>query len=72
MVLHKIITPETLTKLDLRCNNSLRRKISEEIGVRISTVYAWGSQCRDIPKRHEQSVCNVINTHRSSKNDINL
>ncbi len=72
MVLHKIITPETLTKSDLQCTNSLRRKISEEVGVRISTVYAWGSQCRDIPKRHEQSVCDVINKYRSSQSDINL
>ena len=72
MVLHQIIKPETLTKSDLRCTNSLRRKISEEVGVRISTVYAWGSQCRDIPKRHEQSVCDVINKYRSSQSDINL
>lgn len=72
MELDQFITPETLTKSDLRCTNSLRRKISEEIGVRISTVYAWGSQCRDIPKRHEQSVCDVINKYRSSQSNINF
>ena len=55
------ITPETLTKEDFG-SNLLRRKIADELDLKISTVYAWVSNSRDVPDKHAQSVCNVINT----------
>ena len=55
------ITPETLTKADFG-SNLLRREIADQLGLKISTVYAWVSNSRDVPDKHVQSVCNVINT----------
>jgi len=55
------ITPETLTKADFG-SNLLRREIADKLGLKISTVYAWVSNSRDVPDKHAQSVCNVINT----------
>ena len=55
------ITPETLTKEDFG-SNLLRREIADQLGLKISTVYAWVSNSRDVPDKHAQSVCNVINT----------
>lgn len=55
------ITPETLTKADFG-SNLLRREIADQLGLKISTVYAWVSNSRDVPDKHAQSVCNVINT----------
>ena len=55
------ITPETLTKEDFG-SNYLRRKIADELGLKISTVYAWVSNSRDVPDKHAQTICDVINT----------
>jgi hypothetical protein len=55
------ITPETLTKADFGSNH-LRRKIADELDLKISTVYAWVSNSRDVPDKHAQTVCDVINT----------
>jgi len=55
------ITPETLTKEDFG-SNLLRREIADQLGLKISTVYAWVSNSRDVPDKHAQRVCNVINT----------
>ena len=62
------ITPETLTKEDFG-SNYLRRKIADELGLKISTVYAWVSNSRDVPDKHAQSVCNVINTFNYTMTD---
>jgi len=56
-----IVIPETLTKEDFG-SNLLRRKIADELGLKISTVYAWVSNSRDVPDKHAQTVCDVINT----------
>ena len=56
-----IVSPETLTKEDFG-SNLLRREIADQLGLKISTVYAWVSNSRDVPDKHAQSVCNVINT----------
>ena len=56
-----IVSPETLTKEDFG-SNLLRRKIADELDLKISTVYAWVSNSRDVPDKHAQTVCDVINT----------
>jgi len=61
MVKNKKIYPSTLTKQDFG-PNELRRAIANELGLKISTVYAWVSNTRDVPDKHIQTVCDVINT----------
>ena len=58
---NKKIYPSTLTKQDFG-PNELRRAIANELGLKISTVYAWVSNTRDVPDKHIQTVCDVINT----------
>ena len=40
MLVKKTVSPSTLTKLDFG-PNELRRAIANELGLKISTVYAW-------------------------------
>ena len=64
------VTPETLTKADIT-RWELRYKISDELGLKISTVYAWGSRSREIPDKHIQAVCDVINTFDHDTTEAN-
>jgi len=61
MVKNKKVTPSTLTKQDFG-PNELRRAIADELGLKISTIYAWVSNTRDVPDKHIQTVCDIINT----------
>ena len=61
MLRNKKVSPSTLTKQDFG-PNELRRAIANELGLKISTVYAWVSNTRDVPDKHIQTVCDVINT----------
>ena len=61
MLVKKTVSPSTLTKLDFG-PNELRRAIANELGLKISTVYAWVSNTRDVPDKPIQTVCDVINT----------
>ena len=65
-----IVSPETLTKEDFG-SNLLRRKIADELDLKISTVYAWVSNSRDVPDKHAQTVCDVINTFNYTMTDPN-
>ena len=60
MLRNKKVSPPTLTKQDFG-PNELRRAIADELGLKISTVYAWVSNTRDVPDKHIQTVCDVIN-----------
>ena len=60
MIVKKTVSPSTLAKLDFG-PNELRRAIANELGLKISTVYAWVSNTRDVPDKHIQTVCDVIN-----------
>ena len=55
------VSPSTLTKQDFG-PNELRRAIADELGLKISTIYAWVSNTRDVPDKHIQAVCDIINT----------
>ena len=64
------VTPETLTKADFG-SNLLRREIADELGLKISTVYAWAAISRDVPDQYAQTVCNVINTFNHDTTEAN-
>ena len=61
MLRNKKVSPSTLTKQDFG-PNELRRAIADELGLKISTIYAWVSNTRDVPDKHIQTVCDIINT----------
>ncbi|HIF54714.1 MAG TPA: hypothetical protein EYQ57_06005 [Methylococcaceae bacterium] len=43
------------------------RAIADKLNLKISTVYAWVSAPRDVPDRHLQVVCDVINAFNSTE-----
>jgi hypothetical protein len=57
------VTPNTFQKSDLH-SSELRHFLAEQLGMRVSSIYAWASVTRDIPTHLEQTVCDLINEFR--------
>ena len=60
------VAPNTFQKSDLH-GSELRHFLAEQLGMRVSSIYAWASVTRDIPTHLEQPVCDLINEFREQQ-----
>ena len=60
------VSPNTFQKSDLH-GSELRHFLAEQLGMRVSSIYAWASVTRDIPTHLEQPVCDLINEFREQQ-----